>query len=257
MGSVTPALAEWHWLLPVLLAPFIGSFLGLLIRRLPAGEGVAWGRSACPHCGRVLGARDLVPLLSWLWNRGRCRYCAVKLGWFYPGVELLAVLVAIWAAAVLTGWLVWATCIFGWLLLTLAWIDQRHMILPDLLNLSLIPGGLVVAYLAVPERLLDHVTGAVLGFAVLFALDLAYRRLRGRQGLGLGDAKLLSGIGAWVAWQGLASVVLVAAISGLGLALTRSIGGRPLNLLQRLPFAPHLCLGAWLVWLYGPLTLAR
>lgn len=256
MVPLVRAWAEWHWLLPVLLAPFIGSFLGLLIRRLPAGEDIAWSRSACPHCGHRLAVRDLVPLLSWLWNRRRCRYCAAELGWFYPAIELMALVVAIWAAAVLDGWLVWASCLFGWLLLTLAWIDQCHMILPDSLTLPLIPSGLIVAYLAVPERILDHLSGAVLGFAVLFGLDLAYRRLRGRQGLGRGDAKLLSGIGAWVGWQGLASVVLVAAITGLGLALSRGVGGRRLTLLEKLPFAPHLCIGAWLVWLYGPLTLA-
>lgn len=257
MAPLERTLSEWYWLLPVLLAPFVGSFLGLVIQRLPAGEGVVWGRSACPHCGRALAVRDLVPLLSWLWNRRKCRFCAAKLGWFYPGVELAALLVALWAATVLTGWLLWATCFLGWLLLTLAWIDQRHMVLPDILSLPLIPSGLYIAYLAVPERLLDHLAGAVLGFAVLFGLDLAYRHLRGRQGLGLGDAKLLSGIGAWVAWQGLASVVLVAAITGLGLAVSRGLGSQPLNRLEKLPFAPHLCFGAWLVWLYGPLTLAR
>lgn len=256
MTAWTADVVGWDWLLPVLVAPFVGSFLGLLIHRLPAGQGVAWGRSACPHCGHTLAARDLVPLLSWLWNRGRCRFCTARLGLFYPAVELAALLVALWSATVLSGWLVWASCLFGWLMLVLAWIDQRHQLLPDGLNLALLPSGLIVAWLAVPERILDHLAGAVLGFLALFAIDLAYRRLRHRQGLGLGDAKLLAGIGAWVAWQGLASVVLLAALSGLVFALLGRSRGRPMHWLEKLPFAPHLCLGAWLVWLYGPLTLA-
>ena len=87
-------------------------------------------------------------------------------------------------------------------------------------------------------------------------LGLAYRRLRGREGIGLGDAKLLAGIGAWVAWPGLATVVLIAALSGLGLALLQRSRGKPIHMVDKLPFAPHLCIGAWLVWLYGPLTPA-
>ncbi len=252
----TFASAGWHSLLPLLFAPFIGSFLGLLILRLPAGEGVVRGRSACPHCGEKLGLRDLVPILSWLLNRGRCRACDARLGYFYPAVELAALGVAFWALMVLDGWLVPATCGLGWLLLGIAWIDQRHMIVPDVLSLPLLPAGLAVAYFAVPERLLDHAIGALLGFLSLLVVGWLYQRLRGRQGLGLGDAKLLAGIGAWVAWPGLATVVLIAALSGLGLALLQRSRGKPIHMVDKLPFAPHLCIGAWLVWLYGPLTPA-
>ncbi len=78
---------EWSL---VLVAPFIGSFLGLLIRRLPAGSPIALGRSRCDACGATLRVRDLVPILSWLVAGGRCRYCRQSLGWFYPGVELTA-----------------------------------------------------------------------------------------------------------------------------------------------------------------------
>ena len=249
------AVDAMHGLLTLLYAPLVGSFLGVLIVRLPVGEGVIWGRSACPHCRHRLAVRDLIPLVGWALNRGRCRDCGAVLGWFYPAVELAALALALWAWAVLSGWLIPATALFGWCLLALAWIDQRHQWLPDALSLPLVPAGLIVAWFAVPERWPDHLIGAVAGFLLLYLVDLAYRRLRRRQGLGLGDAKLLAGIGAWVAWQVLASVVLIAALSALCVVLARRLAGRPMTLADKLPFGPHLALGAWLVWLYGPLTV--
>jgi leader peptidase (prepilin peptidase) / N-methyltransferase len=251
-----PTTSHLAWLLPVLFAPFVGSFLGVLIIRLPTGEPVVWGRSACPHCGKRLGPRDLLPLVSWTLNRGRCRHCGARLDWLYPAVELAALGVAIWSAAVLSGWLVAATAAYGWALLTLAWIDQRHEYVPDVINLPLIPAGLLTAWFAVPEFWIDHLIGAIAGFALLLLVREIYRRLRGRTGLGFGDVKLLAGIGAWVAWQGLASVVLIAALSGLLLAAVRHRKGQPLELAGRLAFGPHLALAGWLVWLYGPFNLA-
>lgn len=87
MATSNPALR--HWLLPHYFAPFVGSFLGLLILRLPGR--VVWGRSACPHCGERLRIRDLVPLLSWLVHRGRCRFCGAALPLFYPAVEVISI----------------------------------------------------------------------------------------------------------------------------------------------------------------------
>ena len=110
----------WHWLAPVAAAPFVGSFLGVIAERLPAGRPVLIARSACPACDHRLGARDLVPVLSWLFNRGRCRHCGAALGLFYPGIELAALVLALWAAAVVSGWLLWASCALGWVLLALA-----------------------------------------------------------------------------------------------------------------------------------------
>ena len=248
--------SELTWLLPVLFAPFIGSFMGVLIRRLPAGEPVLWGRSICPHCRHRLTARDLVPIVSWTLGKGRCRHCEAKLGWQYPAVELAALAIAIWSAMVLSGWLVAATALYGWMLLTLAWVDQRHGYIPDVLSLPLVPLGLAAAWFAVPERWLDHLIGTVAGFAALFLVRELYQRVRGRTGLGFGDVKLMAGLGAWVAWQGLASVVLIAAVSGLATAVATHRMGRPFDLAERLAFGPHLALGGWLVWLYGPLIPA-
>lgn len=237
----------------LLAAPCVGSFLGVLIERLPAGRPIAWGRSACPSCGRRLGARDLVPLLSWVLNRGRCRYCRASLGLFYPAIEVAALGVAIWSLAVVPGWLVWVTCGLGWTLLVLAAIDWRHLILPDSLTLPLIPLGLLVAWSVNPEWLMSHVIGAVAGFVLLWAVAVLYSRLRGREGLGLGDAKLLAAAGAWLGWEGIPSVILISAAVALLAAVIRARSKGSLDPKQPLPYGPYLAGAFWLVWLYGPI----
>lgn len=245
-----PSLDWWLW--PVLAAPFIGSFLGVLVARLPPGRPVAAGRSACDHCGHALQIPDLVPIASWLAARGRCRYCGGAVTPLYPAIELGAVLVAVWAAGITEGPMLWISCLLGWDLLTLAIIDWRDGILPDALTLPLIPLGLLAAFLGDPERLWPHALGALLGFAAFALIRWGYRRWRGREGLGFGDVKLLAAAGAFVSWEGLPSVVLIAALIGLALALAHSLAGRRLALDDRLAFGPALCLGIWLVWLYGP-----
>lgn len=244
------------WLWPVLASPFIGSFLGVLVTRLPEGRPVAGGRSVCDHCGHRLGPLDLVPIASWLALRGRCRYCGAGITALPLAIELGALLIALWAASVSDGVALWAGCVLGWTLLTLAAIDFRDGILPDLLTLPLIAAGLVATYFLAPWQMLDAAIGAVAGFAVFALTRWLYRRLRGREGLGLGDAKLLAASGAWVSWSGLPSVVLIGAAVGLVLALVLYQRGEQLTLQQRIAFGPALCLGTWLVWLYGPITIS-
>src|SRR5687768_7198620 len=111
----------------IIAAPFVGSFLGLLAIRLPAGRPVAFGRSECDQCAHRLGPFDLVPLLSYLRLRARCRYCGGAIDRIQPVAEFGALLVALWAAAITTGWVFAATCVFGWLLLTLALTDWRTL----------------------------------------------------------------------------------------------------------------------------------
>jgi len=98
----------------LLLAPFAGSFLGTLVLRLPAGRAIVLDRSRCAACGRTLGPRDLVPLVSWLRTRGRCRHCGAAVSRFYLAMELAALGIAGWALAVLPGWLAWAGAGLGW-----------------------------------------------------------------------------------------------------------------------------------------------
>jgi leader peptidase (prepilin peptidase)/N-methyltransferase len=235
----------------VLAAPFIGSFLGVLVRRLPEGRPIAWARSRCEGCGAVLASRDLVPLLSWLATRGRCRFCARPLGWFYPAIELAAVAVAVTAVAIDSGEWVWLDCLLGWWLLTLGWIDLRCWLLPDVLTLPLVLAGLAATLAFDPDGLADRALGAVLGYVALRAIAMLYRALRGREGLGQGDAKLLAAAGAWVGAGGLPQVILIAALAGLLAAACLRLAGHRLRAQSPLPFGPCLALATWVVWL-GP-----
>jgi leader peptidase (prepilin peptidase)/N-methyltransferase len=241
------------WLLPALLAPFIGSFIGTLATRLPAGVGLVFGRSRCDHCQHALGALDIVPVLSWAAAGGRCRHCRASVSIFYPAIELAALAVALWAALTVSEAQLWPSCVLGWGLLALAVIDYRDYLLPDAITLPLVALGLGAAYLDDPAGVPAHAIGAAAGFLAFLLIGLAYRRLRGRDGLGFGDAKLLAAAGAWVGWQGLPSVVLLGAAASLALVLAQSLRGQTLRLDARLPFGPGLCLGLWVVWLYGPL----
>lgn len=243
------------WLWPLVAAPVIGSFLGVLVLRLPEGAAVAFSRSACRSCGHGLTIRDLIPLVSWVVSGGRCRHCGARLGWFYPGIELLALAIAVWAVLALPAGLVWAGCLLGWWLAALAVIDARTLTLPDLLTLPLIVLGLALTYLIAPGQIVHHVGGAAAGFVAIGGLGALYRHLRGREGLGGGDVKLAVAAGAWVGWIGLPGVILIAALSGLAMAALLALVGRSIDPAVRLPFGPHLALGLWITWVHGPLVV--
>jgi leader peptidase (prepilin peptidase)/N-methyltransferase len=254
-GAPVISLADTDWLWPVALAPFVGSFLGVLATRLPVGGPVVIGRSVCDACGRRLAVLDLIPLVSFLALRGKCRTCGQPIDWLLPAIELAAVAVPLWAMLPEDAPPLWPSALLGWALLVLAAIDMRHFILPDVITLPLIPLGLGIAWLTDPERFMADLYGAVFGFLFLAGLRLAYQRLRGREGLGFGDVKLLAAAGAWVGWDGLPSVLAIAALSGLAVAALQILRGNRLTAASKLAFGPYLCLGLWLVWLYGPLAI--
>jgi leader peptidase (prepilin peptidase) / N-methyltransferase len=233
-------------------SPFVGSFLGLLAVRIPQHRQVISGRSQCDACGHVLGASDLIPFASWLWLREHCRYCGARIGALPILMELAATGVAIWAATQTSNWVLAASCLFGWWLLVLAVIDWREFLLPDMLTLPLIVAGLAISYALDPAALADHLIGAAAGFAVFAAIAFAYKRLRGHEGLGFGDAKLMAALGAWLGWQGLPTTLLFGAFAALTYVLVRSLAGR--RIADPIPFGAFLALGGWVVWLYGPLT---
>ncbi|MBV8131413.1 MAG: prepilin peptidase [Alphaproteobacteria bacterium] len=236
----------------LLCAPFVGSFLGVVVRRLPEGRPIGWVRSRCECCGVVLRVRDLVPLYSWFAGGRRCRYCGHRLGWFYPAIELSAVAVALIALAADGGQRTWLDCLLGWWLLALGWIDIRRWLLPDALTLPLVIAGLTATAVVEPEQLSDRALGAALGYLSLRMVSLLYRVLRGREGLGHGDAKLLSASGAWVGAIALPQVVLGAAVSALSAAACLRLAGVRLGAHSALPFGPFLALATWLIWLLGP-----
>jgi leader peptidase (prepilin peptidase)/N-methyltransferase len=250
LGRLTQAgAAEWSL---VLISPIIGSFLGLVIKRLPEGAPIAWGRSRCEVCGTALRARDLIPWFSWLAARGRCRHCAEPLGSFYPGIELAAFAVAVAALLLGRGEVAWLDCILGWWLLTLGWIDLRSWLLPDILTLPLILAGLAVAAALYPDQLADRALGAALGYLTLAAVAASYRAIRGREGLGGGDAKLLAASGAWLGAAALPPVILCAALTALAAAACLRLTGIRLGFQSALPFGPFLALATWVLWLLGP-----
>jgi leader peptidase (prepilin peptidase)/N-methyltransferase len=238
----------------VLIALIVGSFLSTVAIRLPLGRPITLGRSECDRCGHKLGLIELIPFLSWCFLRGRCLHCGAPIAAAHPLAELGALAVAGWATAAFQGPALVATCILGWLLLALALVDWRAHLLPDALTGPLLIAGFLVTWLTAPDALVDHAIAAIVGFAVFVIISVLYKKLRGREGLGFGDAKLLAAIGAWVSWQGLPTVVLLGAASGLCFALLQSLAGKKLELATRLPFGCFLALGGWLVWLYGPLV---
>jgi leader peptidase (prepilin peptidase)/N-methyltransferase len=237
----------------LLASPFIGSFIGVLIRRLPDEKPFVWSRSVCDGCGTVLTPRDLLPLVSWALARGRCRRCGQPLGWFYPGVESAALIIAGIALSVDEMPRAALDCLFGWWLLTLAWIDLRHWLLPDRLTLPLIVAGLAAAAVLDPDTVLDRALGAAFGYIALRAIAAGYRALRQREGLGQGDAKMLGAAGAWVGAAALPQVILLASLAALLAAALRP-GGAQLHLHSALQFGPFLALATWAVWLGGPIV---
>ncbi len=172
-------------------------------------------------------ALGIAPIVSYLIQRGRCRQCGGRIAPAHLAIELAATLVAAWAATTDTdpGWL-WADCALGWTLLALAWIDWVHLRLPDALTLPLVLGGLGATALLDPAETTGHALAAAIGYAAFRLIARGYRALRGREGLGTGDAKLLAASGAWVGVAGLSPVVLAAAVAGLVVAVVRTGRGR-------------------------------
>lgn len=225
----------------------LGSFLATLILRWPQGRGVARGRSACDGCGRVLGARDLIPLFSALVQRGRCRTCGARIDPLHGRVEAGCALIGALAIGGMPdlGGIGWA--VLGWMLLTLAVLDWRHFWLPDALTLPLAFLGLTLGMWATDVVLIDRIIGAAVGYGALLAIALAYRTLRGRDGLGLGDAKLLGALGAWFGWQALPFILLIAAVAGL---LVMVATGRARDRTARVPLGTFLALAALPGWCF-------
>jgi leader peptidase (prepilin peptidase)/N-methyltransferase len=251
---MVPDALDW-WVL-LIIAPFIGSFLSVLVVRLPKGEDVVASRSQCRSCGKRLSPLELLPVVSWLIQGGKCRQCGAKIGWFYPAIEIGAAVVVLWAVSVgMEGWILAATCLLGWMLLALGAMDLRDFVLADVLTLPLIVMGLAVVWLSNGEAVVWHAAAAVAGFALMVGIAAAYKQLRGREGLGFGDAKLMAAAGAWTGLAGLGTVLLYGSLLTLALAGILRQTGREIGGETPLPFGAGLAMGLWLTWLYGPLLL--
>lgn len=233
----------------------LGSFIAALTLRWPAGRSIVHGRSHCDSCHAMLGARDLVPVLSHAWLRGRCRHCGTAIAPRHLWIELAGGGVGALALALHPDATGFAGAVFGWGLLALAILDVEHFWLPDRLTIPLGMAGIVAGLWLAPP-LADRAIGAVAGFAVLAGIAWGYRALTGRVGIGGGDPKLFAALGAWLGWQLLPWLLLLAAILGLVLAGVDAVRGHAVGGQTRLPLGALLAVAAWPLWLLFPTGLS-
>lgn len=232
-----------------LLGLIAGSFLATLVVRWPRGESVL-GRSRCDGCGRQLGALELVPLLSALLSRGRCRSCGAAIDPRHLLLELAAALIGVLAMLASPGTVGLSGALLGWGLLALLALDAEHHWLPDRITLPLLALGLWLGAGDFTNRLL----GAAIGGGALLLLALGYRALRGREGMGLGDVKLMAALGAWLGPFLLGPLLLSAALMGLVMAIALKLTGRALPAGGRIPFGACLAAAAFPIWLFASAT---
>ncbi len=250
------------WVVVLYVGAAIGSFLNVVVYRLPRGLSLIRPGSRCPSCKTPLGPSENVPVLGWLWLRGRCRHCGARISWRYPAVEtatmlLFALSFAVFhfrpealATAILLSWL-----------LALALIDLDTFLLPEELTRSGLVVG-AVAQILLPwmggngsvmaslEAFILGVLGAVCGIWSLELIGWAARLILKREAMGFGDGKLLAMIGMWLGWQGVVLTIFLSSIvgtlgSGMGLLLRRVQWGKAV------PFGPYLAIGGGIAALFG------
>ncbi|HSD54932.1 MAG TPA: A24 family peptidase [Burkholderiales bacterium] len=269
---------------PAIFTPFaavfglaIGSFLNVVIHRLPkmmerdwhaqcaelrgeppaahARYNLATPRSSCPACGHCITVLENVPVVSYLWLRGKCSACRAKIGVRYPVVEAVtAALTAYSAWRFGFGWQAFGAMLFVWCMVALTFIDVDTQLLPDAITLPLLWAGLVINLRGTFVDLAGAVIGAVAGYLVLWSVYWAFKLATGKEGMGFGDFKLLAAIGAWLGWKMLPLVILASSFVG-------AVVGIALMILARrgrdvpIPFGPYLA-GAGLIALFwgGPLV---
>ena len=258
-----------------ILGLLIGSFLNVVIYRLPIMMDRAWKsecaesfpdaniqvdnkifnlslpRSTCPQCEHKIGSLENIPLLSWLYQRGRCKHCDCKISARYPSIELLTAFMSLAIAWLLPfGWPVLYALIFTWFLIALTFIDLDTMLLPDQLTLPLLWLGLLVNLSHSFVSLEDAVLGAVFGYLSLWSIYWGFKLITGKEGMGYGDFKLFAALGAWFGWQALPIIILLSSVAGaiigiVVIATSKDKQSRPM------PFGPYLAIAGWMYLVYG------
>ena len=236
-------------LLGLLLGAAVGSFLATILIRWPSGRSALTGRSRCDSCKNRLPASELVPILSYLALRGRCRRCGRRIDSRHLAIELAAAFIGAVALIAHPFPLGLVSAMLGWWLLLTAALDVEHQWLPDRLTLPLIAAGLIAGWASLGPPLAERAIGAAAGFVALQAIAVAYRKLRGRVGLGGGDPKLLAALGAWLGWTLLPVLLLGAGLLGLGAVALAWARGERVRSTDRLPLGALMALTAWPVWL--------
>jgi len=229
-------------IIAALFGLLVGSFLNVCIFRLPRGESIVWPASRCARCNRALDWYENIPVVSWLVLRARCRTCGEPISWMYPLVELTTAIVfagmyALYGPSVLGV----SRLLFACSMIVLFVIDLEHRILPNVITIPGIAIGFVFSLFA-PPGWLDSLIGIALGGAVPFAIAEAYLRLRGEEGLGMGDVKMLAMIGAFLGWKLMLLTLVLASFTGsvIGLGFLASGYGRT----YALPFGTFLAIAA-------------
>ena len=264
--------------LAVFVGLCVGSFLNVVIHRLPKmlergwraqcaelnGESVAVEptynlvvpRSACPACGQLITAWQNIPIVSWMALRGRCAGCKAPISARYPVVEALGALLtvcAIWRFGVTPAGI--AACVLLWSLLALTMIDFDTQLLPDNITLPLVWLGLIVNIWGVYTSLPNAVIGAVAGYLSLWTIYWLFKLIRGKEGMGYGDFKLLAALGAWLGWQMLPAIVLLSSVVGAVIGISLIVfKGRDHSV--PMAFGPYLAIAGAIALFFGP-TLAK
>ncbi len=238
------------WLVAAAFGLCIGSFLNVVIYRLPLGQSLVSPGSRCTKCGYELRWYDNVPVLSWALLGGRCRQCRAPISAQYPIVELITALLfvlVVWLTPV--GPLMFSRLILVSMLVALFGIDLKHQILPNTITLPGMVVGLLFSVVA-PPGWKDALIGAALGAGVLYGVAAAYYLVRREEGLGMGDVKMLAMVGAFLGWKAVLVTLVLSSFSGalIGMALIALQKG---NLKLALPFGTFLALGAVAAMLAG------
>lgn len=277
-------LLSLGWALPILLAILflaIGSFLNVVVHRLPimlerdwrahAREllemppepsesesrfNLAVPRSQCPQCEHPIELWHNIPILSWLILRGRCSHCSWRISLRYPLVEAVTVLAGLGVLQVFGyEWLTVALLFYTLSLIALGCIDMETQLLPDEITIPLLWGGVLTALVFGHVSTADSIIGAVVGYTALWLVYWAFKLLTGREGMGHGDFKLLAALGAWLGWQALPAVVLLASIAGLLYAAV-ALARRAIKRDQPIPFGPFLAASGWVTLMFREQLIA-
>lgn len=254
----------------------VGSFLNVVIYRLPIMMEKSWKQeytsyfhpekideqngetfnlvkpdSTCPKCQHKIRAWENIPVISWLWLKGKCSSCKTAISVRYPIVELVTALLSLMIAWHFGfGWQAFSGIALTWLLVAMTMIDLDKMLLPDQLTLPLLWLGLLVNTQSVFATPTDAIIGAAAGYLSLWSLYWAFKLLTGKEGMGYGDFKLLAALGAWLGWQNLPIIVLLSSFVGAIIGIIYlSIKGKDKG--QAIPFGPYLAIAGWITFLYG------
>lgn len=217
----------------------------------PSDFNLTTPRSRCPHCHHLIRAWENIPLLSYVFLRGKCHACGHAISMRYPLIELLSAILV-----TLVAWKFGVTpqagmaLLLTWALLALTFIDLDHLYLPDDITLPFLWLGLLAGLYGVFTDITSSVWGAAAGYAVLWTIYIVFKKFTGKEGMGFGDFKLLAMLGAWLGWQKLPAIIfmssLVGAVVGISLILLRRHQrGTPI------PFGPYLAAAGWIVLLWG------